>query len=487
MTYYVQIYKDTDLNSPPISGQKGAAVVLLNACLVDGYSSNISISSITRSGSTATATVTVSDGLKLKTNQILTISGADGVDAGYYNGTFIITVTSTTTFTYSMSGTPSGSATGTPVGTLKLPITSITRGGLDNKTATVTMLNNNITLITGNWVTIDGCTGTGAAQYNGNFQITVTDVNKFTYQMSSDPGADATTTSAFYYKSGLQWTRPFAAETNSQTYISQATVGALGEEYIPRYLQVNDNGNPSGYFGEGSIYAAEIMTANNVFVGERFPTYAQLNNGLMIKKSLLENSTNRGWTLFGDEKTFVVTTVPGYYTYDYSSFSFGYFISYKNGDKYNTFIAGDPSFNRSPGDYSYSGAVNVAYLGAINSSGNNFYICRSASQIGNSIKSNMCGLTADNNRSINYSTYLPSPINLLNNSFYILPIYVSEGGTLRGKMPGIYQSLHGADALTNNNKIENVIGYPNKTFLAVNTGGFSRNTYFLVDLFGPWN
>jgi hypothetical protein len=243
MTYFVQVYKSTDLNSPPLSGQTNSSIVVLNACLVDGYSGSVSITGITRSSQTATATVSAADGLKLKTGQILTISGANESE---YNGSFSITVASTTTFTYTVTGTPATPATGTIIGTLKLPITSITRGGTGNLTATLTMPNANATLISGNWITVDGCTSTGAAQFNGTFQITVTSSTVFTYQMASDPGANATVTSASYYKAGLQWTRPFSAGTNAQTYKSAATLGANAEAYVPRYIQVIDNGATAG-------------------------------------------------------------------------------------------------------------------------------------------------------------------------------------------------------------------------------------------------
>jgi hypothetical protein len=65
---------------------------------------------ITRSGSTATAT-TVSPH-SLATNSVAVISGATQPE---YNGTFIVTVTGATTFTYPVAGSPATPATGSPV------------------------------------------------------------------------------------------------------------------------------------------------------------------------------------------------------------------------------------------------------------------------------------------------------------------------------------------------------------------------------------
>ncbi len=80
----------------------------------DGYIESTAIdgtaagNAITRSGSTATLTSTIAHGFK--TNDVIHISGAD---QSQYNGDFTITVTGTTTFTYTVSGTPTTPATGT--------------------------------------------------------------------------------------------------------------------------------------------------------------------------------------------------------------------------------------------------------------------------------------------------------------------------------------------------------------------------------------
>jgi hypothetical protein len=66
------------------------------------------VSSITRSGTTATVTLSAATGLQ--SLETVVIAGAS--DA-LYNGTFVVTVLTTTTFTYVMTGTPSASASGT--------------------------------------------------------------------------------------------------------------------------------------------------------------------------------------------------------------------------------------------------------------------------------------------------------------------------------------------------------------------------------------
>lgn len=70
----------------------------------------ITISSITRVSQTATATTASNH--SLATNSIAVITGAVQAE---YNGSFIITVTGPTTFTYTVTGAPATPATGSPV------------------------------------------------------------------------------------------------------------------------------------------------------------------------------------------------------------------------------------------------------------------------------------------------------------------------------------------------------------------------------------
>lgn len=74
----------------------------------DDYPGVIPVTSITRASSTATVTATTNHGLV--TGDQVVISGATQTE---YNGTYTVTVTSTTQFTYTVTGTPATPATGT--------------------------------------------------------------------------------------------------------------------------------------------------------------------------------------------------------------------------------------------------------------------------------------------------------------------------------------------------------------------------------------
>jgi len=95
MANYVQQYRSTDANSPVLSGTAGSLIALLDACLVNGYTT-ASVTSITEASTTYTVIIAVAN-TTLVTGDNVTISGASPAGA---NGTWKITVTDSTHFTY---------------------------------------------------------------------------------------------------------------------------------------------------------------------------------------------------------------------------------------------------------------------------------------------------------------------------------------------------------------------------------------------------
>jgi hypothetical protein len=87
-----------------------------------------SITSITFSGTTATVTTAAAHGYS-NGNQI-NIRGATGADEPLYNGDFIIAGASGSTFTYTMTGTPTNNATGTLIANRAPIVRSTYEGGL---------------------------------------------------------------------------------------------------------------------------------------------------------------------------------------------------------------------------------------------------------------------------------------------------------------------------------------------------------------------
>jgi len=97
-------------------------------------------SSITRSNSTATVTTSAAHGYN--TADVVEIRGANQKE---YNGFFTITVTSTTAFTYTVSGTPASPATGTIVAEKALVSTRYAYDKVGNTTGITDGMNNQTT------------------------------------------------------------------------------------------------------------------------------------------------------------------------------------------------------------------------------------------------------------------------------------------------------------------------------------------------------
>lgn len=99
------------IGTPAASPASGATVTRNNRQVIwsaPGLSGNSPITSIIHSGTTATATFPSAHGLV--TGATVIIKGASD---SLYNGTFTVTVTSSTVFTYTMGSTPSADASGT--------------------------------------------------------------------------------------------------------------------------------------------------------------------------------------------------------------------------------------------------------------------------------------------------------------------------------------------------------------------------------------
>lgn len=95
----------TDTSAVPVVGAR----VSLEAAAGGALPALASVTSITRSGATATVTTGVAH--NLVTGNKVVIRGAN--EPEYNGGSKVVTVTSTTTFTYTVSGTPATPATGT--------------------------------------------------------------------------------------------------------------------------------------------------------------------------------------------------------------------------------------------------------------------------------------------------------------------------------------------------------------------------------------
>ncbi|QDL38918.1 PilC/PilY family type IV pilus protein [Rhodoferax sediminis] len=137
------------------------------------------ITSITRSSSTATVTLSQAPSPALAAGQSVTIAGSKYPE---FNGTFSITPLTTTTFTYPITIDPPSPSSGVYSASVPShPIAiSLTRSGT-TVTATSSAAHG---YVTGQTVTIAGATG---SRYNGSYVVTTTGTNTFTYTITDGP------------------------------------------------------------------------------------------------------------------------------------------------------------------------------------------------------------------------------------------------------------------------------------------------------------
>jgi hypothetical protein len=233
---------------------------------------NIKISSLTRSGSTATATTTSPHGYT--NGQLVEIRGAD---QAAYNAGHIITVTSETTFTFSVVGAPASPATGSWIYTqtgLNTAIVSITRVGT---TATVTTLHpHGLFAGAGEIVYLDGA---DQPEYNGYITPTVTSPTTFTYTVSGSPATPATGTMrvGIAYHGGPNYTMMGTCVSYSDTTLTldidsvrAGTGSKFGMWKVSQTLIVNEApGSPCIYIGGDNIQ--DMQDANRWHTPSFFP------------------------------------------------------------------------------------------------------------------------------------------------------------------------------------------------------------------------
>ena len=294
-------------------------------------------------------------------------------------------------------------------------------------TVTVTLAANHGWLKTAK-VTIAGANQTA---YNGEFSVTVTGLNTFTYTALSAPSASpATTSTSLTAKiAGSGWSIAFTG-TNVRSYLQGATLGSGST----KYMFVDDTGTVTARFNGFEAQTSATMAGTG-----DFPTIAtQQVGGLYLIKSDTASTAARGWIAIATSSSISLFI-------DSSSndganggwFFFGDIGSYLASDGYACFIQGSTSTSYASNTGSSVGSVSGTQGGK--------YICRSFLQTGGSLAA---GVVSDTNRG---STSLggggivyPS----FDGGLYLAPLETCETQPsasnygLRGLIPGIWNPLH---------------------------------------------
>jgi hypothetical protein len=243
--------------------------------------SSYSISAITNIGTGALVTTAADHNLFTGNTVVIT-----GATPSAYNGTFTITKQSATTFSYALLSNPGGNAT--VVGSYSVPAfapNSITNAGA---LATVTTLAAH-GLITGNQVTVSGCTPT---DYNGTYIITVTSPTSFTYTMATTPPTIATTIGTYVVvaqtistniQTGLVAKLTTTANHDLQTGAIVTISGAVPSQYNGTYYISVVNANTFNY----------VMTSSPVSAATTTGTYATYQGSYGVNFAITGINSNK--------------------------------------------------------------------------------------------------------------------------------------------------------------------------------------------------
>lgn len=152
---------------------------------------------------------------------------------------------------------------------------------------------------------------------------------------------DAVLVNGYGAKAAAGWTKPFANAANKGCYL-QNTTGSNNPSGMG--FTLDDSGPGGGTFREARVQGFETLTSATAGTGP-FPTAAQSLIGtgaLVIRKSATADATARAWTILATGQTFYLFIETGDQTNPLgtSSFAYGDFRSYKNGDQYAVMIIG---------------------------------------------------------------------------------------------------------------------------------------------------
>jgi hypothetical protein len=339
-------------------------------------------------------------------------------------------------------------------GTLITVLDAVLVNGFNSKTVTITRSSNTATA---------NCTGHGfrtgmrlnvsgadQADYNGNFYVTVTDANNFTYTVANSPATPATGTITAKV-APLGWTKSFSG-TNKAVYRPGA-----GNQY---YLRVDHTGTTTPLL-RGYVTMSDVDTGT-----EPFPTTVQDADGLAM---FVTASAARDWFIVGDEKRFYMQYVASNVA-EGSDMSgsqicgFGDYTSYKSGDVYNTFIHG------LDGTAAATNSTGHAYAASVVSSQVNCFSPRSYTQSGTAVTTPrvmpchyLIAATTVTSGGTSSAAYPNGP----DGGLLLSPVYIGEyaAAALRGRLEGVWGLGHSHTNFNNKDTFTGSGDLSGKTFI----------------------
>lgn len=415
----VKYFNSGMTGAPQISNNWGDLVTMLDACLINGFALK-AIDTLTCTGGIATATI--STGHAYQREQVIQIAGADQAD---YNGQFRVISTTTTTFTFAVTGTPVSPATTSTSLTAKVaplgwekPFSGTNKAAYRSKNPASPQ---NLLLID-NSLKTPNYTTTWAKWANVGIVEDLADIDTIV-------GAQA----------------PYDPNNPTQNW---------------KQITANQWGWHKWYHARGGSYE---------------------NSGD-------SGSGARNWVLIGDDRLFYLfcTNAPAYNWYGRNCYCFGDIISFKPGDNYGTVLSADDNYSGMSSYWSYPGQ-NSGYGLIFSLDFTGKVLLRNHTQLGNPVRFGLTSLNTNNGQQVCGRGPTPFP-NGADYSLWLLPTYVrQEDGHMRGIMPGMLWMPQDRP-YSDQTIVDNVVGQAGKKFLLVRTqySSETEGAQIAFDITGPW-
>ena len=387
----------------------------------------------------------------------------------------------------------SGTGTGTPVlngaaGSLTDLLDAVLVDGYGLKTASSSAITGGqctLTVTGGHaadtrmTILVSGATGAFTG-LNGEQVVTATGANSVSFAT----GITGTPTGTITFKiAALGWTRAFTG-TNKRAFKS-ASVMSTG-----LYLRVSDTTTAPS---DVRVVGYETMT--DVDTGAKpFPMDSQVSGGLYWPKSDTNDSSARGWDIWGDDRLFFIRVRANSDWVTNPSGSVHYFgdpISFKAGDAYGAIISGSRSNS--------AGAFNVDFHGGSAGFNNpavttdfSSYLARGYSGIGGAVGLTHQAVMAANQAYSGSSNLMASTYAFPNgpdNGLFVGPVFLYSENGIRGRLPGaLFCPQSATGSFSNGTQVAGTGDYAGRTLEAVRVGqttGADAGVLF-VDLTGAW-
>ncbi len=354
-------------------------------------------------------------------------------------------------------------------GSSTLSVSSITRS---STTATVTTATAH-DYQTGDWILVADA---NEAAYNGAVKITRGSSTTFTYEVTGSPTTPATGTITCRYAPG--------GFEKKYSGTDKAVYRSLRSDSNKHYLRVVDDASGGATYKSAVCYSWESM--DDVDTGTAgCPT----PNAQHWAKSNTTDGTARWWRIITDGRLVYffagtdIAKTAGSDSANGAMAVWGDFLSLKAGDVYNvihaaysaayTSLSATNSFLAScisNSSYSTNKSINIARS-----------LLGTAAVVANiGVQGGSAGAAA----SLGSTAFIPFP-NKADTGFYIAPcvLYEPDYQSLRGVMPGAYESYHGR-CFHNNADITGVAGMSGRVFVMLHARSGTQLGGLVIDITG---